>query len=233
MEIKNNILVTPLYNFTVYGNPSLNLITGGNVVLRLNQTGQYLELPNKGIQCIQDLTTCDNGFTLSVELKFLTTISTNEKQYIFSSGGDIVNSSGIALYLWHGELYCSAKWNKQIWTAKKKLTFTHTDWHTYQVSWNIKNGFIVFVDGDKFMSHSVHLPNPIQQLIHSLLIGKGFQTNVTTFMDIKNLFVWTASRDVLINQSIITGNINKCNANTWIDSKLWYYLFNGQYILLG
>jgi hypothetical protein len=70
---------------------------------------------------------------------------------VFSSGGDKVNNSGIALYLWHGELYCSAKKDKAIWTAKQKLGVKPGEWHSFQVSWNKQNGFIVYLDGHFFI----------------------------------------------------------------------------------
>lgn len=202
LEIKNNILITPLHNFTVYGTPSIVPEVNGSAVLVLNKTGQYVELPNTGLQCLQDLTSCDNGFTLNVEIKFLNSTIT-DKQYIFSSGGDMVGTSGIALYLWKMELYCAVKWNKIIWTSKSKIHFNHTEWHTYQVSWNEADGFIVYVDGHLFMNHTIRLPNPNQPDVHSLLIAKGHGSTSTTFLDIRNLFAWTASRDVLIHQHII------------------------------
>ncbi|XP_060084593.1 uncharacterized protein LOC132563855 [Ylistrum balloti] len=202
IQIKDNLLITPLHNFTVYGKPSIVPEANGNAILVLNTTGQYVELPNTGMQCLQDLTTCDNGFTLSVEIKFLNSTIT-DKQYIFSSGGDQLNTSGIALYLWMGELYCAVKWNKFMWTSKLKIHFSHTEWHTYQVSWNEVDGFIVYIDGHLFMNHTIKLPNPTQPDIHSLLIAKGHGSSITTFIDIRNLYAWTASRDVLIHEHII------------------------------
>jgi hypothetical protein len=67
IQIKDNILVTPNYNFTVYKNPVIRKEANGKTVLVLNTTGQYVELPNKGIECIQDMTKCDSGFTLRVK----------------------------------------------------------------------------------------------------------------------------------------------------------------------
>ncbi|VDI09439.1 Hypothetical predicted protein, partial [Mytilus galloprovincialis] len=203
MAIKGNVLVTPEYNFTVYKNPTIRPENNGHAVLILNTTGQYVELPNKGIECIQDMTKCESGFTLSLEIKWLDINSTN-KRYIFSSGGDKVNNSGLALYLWHGELYCSAKKDKTIWTAKSKLNVKAGEWHSYQVSWNKKDGFVVYLDGQTFMLHSIKLPNPAQPGTFPLLIATTPGYNETSLMEVRNLYTWTASRDVLINHTCIT-----------------------------
>ncbi|XP_052098806.1 uncharacterized protein LOC127733493 [Mytilus californianus] len=203
IEIKGNVLVTPEYNFTVYKNPTIRPENNGHAVLILNTTGQYVELPNKGIECIQDMTKCESGFTLSLEIKWLDINSTN-KRYIFSSGGDKVNNSGLALYLWHGELYCSAKKDKTIWTAKAKLNVKAGEWHSYQVSWNKKDGFVVYLDGQVFMQHSIKYPNPAQPGTFPLLIATTPGYNETSLMEVRNLYTWTASRDVLINHTCIT-----------------------------
>jgi len=204
IRILDDILITPLHNFSVYGHPFLTPEKDGGAILILNTTSQYVELPNTGLECLQDLTTCDKGFTLNVEIKVYK-VNTTDKNYIFSSGGDQVNSSGIALYLWKGELYCSTKWNKQIWTAKKILSVKDNEWHSYQVSWNEETGFLVYIEGILFMKNTIHLPNPVQDKTHPLLIAKGFGSDVTTLMDIRNLYVWTASRDVLICENVIQG----------------------------
>lgn len=151
------------------------------------------------------MTKCEHGFTLSAEIKLMDTNSTH-KRYIFSSGGDQVGASGLALYLWHGELYCSTKKDNLIWTAKQKLNVSAGEWHTYQVSWNKKDGFIVYLDGKEFMSHSIKLPNPSQPTVYPLYIASApNNTHSSTLMDVKNLFTWSASRDSLIGQGCITG----------------------------
>lgn len=203
-EINNNILITPQYNFTVYNNPIIRPEKDGKAVLVLNTTGQYVELPNKGIECIQDMTKCQNGFTLSLEIKWLDINSTN-KRYVISSGADKVNNSGLAMYLWHGELYCAAKKDNIIWTAKEKLNVKEGDWHSYQISWNMKDGFKVFLDGHIFMEHSIKLPNPAQPGTFPLLIAGTPGYAETSLMEVRNLYSWTASRDVLINNTCITG----------------------------
>ncbi|XP_062591670.1 uncharacterized protein LOC134253173 [Saccostrea cucullata] len=169
-KIEGNVLITPSYNFTVYGKPDLTPEQNGKAILELHKDGQYVELPNYGLECIQDMTKCDHGFTLSAEIK-LKDMNSTDKRYIFSSGGDQVGASGLALYLWHGDLYCSTKKDNFIWTAKQKLDVKAGEWHIYQVSWNKKDGFIVYLDGKVFMSHSIKLPNPDQPSVYPLYIA--------------------------------------------------------------
>lgn len=94
-----------------------------------------------------------------------------------------------------------------MWTAKQKLNVKVGEWHTYQVSWNKKDGFIVYLDGKEFMSHSIKLPNPDQPTVYPLYIASApNHTFSSTAMEVKNLFTWSASRDSLIGQGCITGN---------------------------
>ncbi|XP_061171667.1 uncharacterized protein LOC133181143 [Saccostrea echinata] len=196
------ILKETSYNFTVFGKPHLTPEQNG-AILELHKDGQYVELPNYGLECIQDMTKCDHGFTLSAEIK-LKDMNSTDKRYILSSGGDQVGASGLALYLWHGDLYCSTKKDNYIWTAKQKLNIKAGEWHIYQVSWNKKDGFIVYLDGKVFMSHSIKLPNPDQPTVYPLYIANApNSTYSSTQMDVRNLYTWSASRDSLIGQGCI------------------------------
>lgn len=215
-KIQDNVLITPSYNFTVFGKPNLTPEQNGKAILELHKDGQFVELPNHGLECIQDMTKCEHGFTLSAEIKLMDLNST-DKRYIFSSGGDQVGASGLALYLWHGELYCSTKKDNFMWTAKQKLNVKVGEWHTYQVSWNKKDGFIVYLDGKEFMSHSIKLPNPDQPTVYPLYIASApNHTFSSTAMEVKNLFTWSASRDSLIGQGCITGNARAHLKNNFV-----------------
>ena len=81
-SIQGNVLITPSYNFTVYNSPKIVPEQGGSAYLELKKKGQYMKLPNVGLECIQDMTKCDHGFTLSVEIKFHNLNSTNKLLYI-------------------------------------------------------------------------------------------------------------------------------------------------------
>lgn len=164
------------------------------------------------------MTKCEHGFTLSAEIKLMDLNST-DKRYIFSSGGDQVGASGLALYLWHGELYCATKKDNFMWTAKQKLNVKVGEWHTYQVSWNKKDGFVVYLDGKEFMSHSIKLPNPDQPTVYPLYIASApNHTYSSTAMEVRNLFTWSASRDSLIGQGCITGNARAQLHSFWFCS---------------
>ncbi|XP_062578886.1 uncharacterized protein LOC134240828 [Saccostrea cucullata] len=150
------------------------------------------------------MTKCDHGFTLSAEIK-LKDMNSTDKRYILSSGGDQVGASGLAVYLWHGDLICSTKKDNVLWSTRHKLDVNAGEWHVYQVSWNKKDGFIVYLDGKVFMSHSIQLPNPAQPTVYPLYIANApNSTYSSTQMDVRNLFTWSASRDSLIGQGCIT-----------------------------
>lgn len=193
-------------NFTVFGNPLLIPDNHGNNVLVINKTGEYVELPDNGLECLIDISKCQKGFTLKADIKFLVQTVQSTRYYIFSSGGDQAGTTGIALYLDHNKLCSTARSRDKLWTTCKAYTFELQQWHTYQISWNPKDGYYVFVDGMLFMRPDLIIQLQLQTGIHPLLIGGSFSTNITTFMTIKNLYTWTASREILIQQGVIEGN---------------------------
>jgi hypothetical protein len=57
---------------------------------------------------------------------------------------------------------------------------------------------VEMADGHFFMKNSIHLPNPAQNGVYPLLIATTPGHNDTSLMEVRNLYTWTASRDILI-----------------------------------
>ena len=204
--IIGNILITPTFNFTVHGNPVLNLQEKGQTALVLNGTKQYLELPDKGIPCLEDIGKCSNGFTMKLEIKF-THIDTTQKTYIISSGGDKSGTSGTALYIQSNQLVFAVKQGTFHWVGTCNTTsLIHLSlWYHLELSWSFTAGASVVMNGKKVIEETIGKPYPGKSVTHPVLIGKTEGTNYTAFMWVRNLFTWTASREILVSHGILAG----------------------------
>ena len=92
-------VVTPLGNMESHGNVSLRL-ENNDVILVLDEQGEYLVVNNTGSPCIDDITQCRTDLTYRVTFRFLDFHV--QPNYLFSSGGDLLNSTGISVYYYHG-----------------------------------------------------------------------------------------------------------------------------------
>ena len=203
--IIGNILITPSFNFTIHGHPALKLQQKGQTALVLNGTKQYVELPDKGIPCLEKISACKNGFTMQLEVKF-THIDVTKKTYILSSGGDKSGTSGTALYLQGNQLVFAVKQGIFHWTGSCNVTslIKLNIWYNIQVSWSMK-GITVVIDGKLAIYETLGTPYPGTSVTHPVLIGKTEGANYTAYIMIRNLFTWTTTREVLVSQGVING----------------------------
>ena len=203
--IIGNILITPIFNFTVHGHPLLKLQEKGQTALVLNGTKQYVELPDKGIPCLEKMADCHNGFTMRLEVKF-TQIDVTKKTYIISSGGDKSGTSGTALYLQGNQLVFAVKQGIFHWTGACNVTtmIKLNVWYNIEVSWSMK-GITAVINGHLVINETGGTPYPGTSVTNPVLIGKTEGANYTAYMMIRNLFTWTTSREVLVSQGVIDG----------------------------
>ncbi|KAK3600843.1 hypothetical protein CHS0354_014207 [Potamilus streckersoni] len=202
ITIKDNILITPKFNFTVHGTPKLELNNNGSTNLVLNGSGQYVELPDTGIPCLQDLKNCTNGFTFNLEVNFLQ-INTTQHLYIFSSGGNVENTSGIAFYLNQNKLTCAVKMNGVHFMSSLDINFITDHWYTFQVSWTPLKGCTVLLDRYKLNMTMYTIHTAVTFVTHPVYIGSSHNVTYTAHMKVRNLYTWTANRETLISNGTI------------------------------
>lgn len=204
-SIIGNILITPAFNFTVHGNPALNLQEKGQTALVLNGSNQYVELPDKGIPCLEKIADCQNGFTMKLEVKF-THIDVTQTTYILSSGGDVTGSSGTALYMQSNQLVFAVKQGTFHWVGTCNITslIQINTWYNIEVSWSLK-GLFVIINGQRVIEQTKPTPYPGTSVTHPVLIGKTFGANYTAYMMVRKLFTWTASREILVSHGVVSG----------------------------
>ncbi|KAL3863376.1 hypothetical protein ACJMK2_005133 [Sinanodonta woodiana] len=203
INMKDKLLITPTFNFTVHGTPKLELANNGSTNLVLNGSGQSVELPDQGIPCLQDLKNCTHGFTFKLEVNFLH-INTTQHTYLLSSGGNVENTSGIAFYLSQGKLACAVKMNGTHWISNMAIQFNTENWYTFQISWTPLNGCTVLLDRYRLNMTMQVISTSVTFKTHPVFIGSSHNVTSTAFMKVRNLYTWTANRETLISNGMIT-----------------------------
>ena len=208
ITVTGNVLVTPSFNFTLHNKPALLLENGSRTTLVLDcSKNQYVELPDSGIPCIEDLDNCKKGFTFKMQLQF-TQIDTAEKTYILSSGGDVETASGMAIYIQSSQLIFGVKQSFFHWSGKYDLTgkLNLSQWYKYEISWSYEKGISVIIDGYQVINEPQWTPSPGIAKTNPVLIGKTADSNTTSCMNVRDLFTWTIHREVLVDQGILPGD---------------------------
>lgn len=209
LSIVDNILITPTFNFTLHNQPKLELETNSHTALVLDcSKQQYVELPDKGIPCLESLEDCNDGFTFKLEVLF-TKLEPAKKIYILSSGGDVVGSSGMAIYTHSYQLIFGVKLGLNHWTGRYDMTgiIKENQWYKFEVSWNVTKGILVLIDGYEVIKTSYWTPSPVIAKTNPVLIGKTEGSNDTACIKVRDLFTWTTHREVLVDQGIVQGKV--------------------------
>jgi len=210
LGIEHNVLVTPAFNFTLHNKPTLQLVNDSHTILILDcAKQQYVELPDQGIPCLEDLGNCHAGFTFKMQVQF-TALDAAEKTYLLSSGGDVETASGMAIYIQSYQLTFGVKKGMFHWTGKYDLTGTVSinAWYAYEISWSETTGLLVLINGFQVIKETSMTPAPSIAHTNPVLIGKTAGNDYTACMHIKDLFTWTVHREVLVDQGILPGDIS-------------------------
>lgn len=208
INITGNVLITPSFNFTLHNKPTLLLENNSHTVLVLDcSQHQYVELPDKGIPCLEDLDKCDKGFTFTLQIQF-TKLDPSEKTYILSSGGDVETASGMAIYIQSYQLIFGVKQNVFHWTGKYDLSgkVKLDEWYKYEISWSVTTGISVVIDGYEVIKEKAWTPSPSIPKSNPVFIGATANPNSTSCMNVKDLFTWTVHREVLVDHGVLPGD---------------------------
>lgn len=209
ITVTGDVLITPSFNFTLHHNPTLLLENNSHTVLVLDcSQNQSVELPDKGVPCLEDLQNCKKGFTFTLEIEF-TKLDPAEKTYILSSGGDVETASGMAIYIQSNQLIFGVKQGFYHWTGKYDLTgkVKLNQWYKYEISWSLTNGIAVIIDGIQVIHETAWTPSPFIPTTNPVFIGTTANANTTSCMNVRDLFTWTIHREVLVEQGILPGVI--------------------------
>ncbi|GFS24154.1 von Willebrand factor D and EGF domain-containing protein [Elysia marginata] len=192
---------------------------GHNVLLVLDTQGEYVEVSNTGNPCVDDITACANNLTYRLVFRFLDFHI--EPNFLFSSGGDLLNSTGISLYYFHGKLNFWVKDGVWVWRSIYDVTLDLDRWYTVDASWNHVTGIQLSLDGFVLAKelNSTHKAQNVTEK-HPLYIARSpsDDKNMTSIMEILMFRVWTKSIDELkslgcTNDLKIKNPVDRCKSN--------------------
>ncbi|GFN84181.1 von Willebrand factor d and egf domain-containing protein [Plakobranchus ocellatus] len=200
--LRGHDLVTSLGTMAIHGNVSVEqtLFQQGQVVLVLNQEGDYVDMGTTGITCLDDVTSCTGSFNFRIT--FLLREISQIPNYIISSGGELLNSTGVSLYYHNGQLRFWVKRGRQ--TDRKIFNYKLSDyvWYTLDASWDSTDGSItVFIDGTEISGQQLFsTPTPPTTLLYPVHLGKSPGKDGTTKMNILLFRFWERTRTELVKQ---------------------------------
>lgn len=196
---------TTTIKFTVHGNPTLVTTTTGQAI-HITSSNQYLVIDKTGFtSCLSDLDKCTNGFTITTNVHFTSTITDNT--YIISSGGNLPNTKGIALYYLRGNIHFVVSTSTKIWHLVMPHKLNLNVWHHLELSWNQNLG-CELVDNGKLVG-SVTQPVPHHAtLVQQIAIGHGYTQSATHIsMKVEGFKTVDANRASLVVAGIVTRKI--------------------------
>ncbi|XP_046563492.1 uncharacterized protein LOC124272364 isoform X1 [Haliotis rubra] len=220
-RINGTDLVTSLSTMKVHGDARLEQSKEGTLLV-LDGPGQYIDMLKTGVPCLDDLTTCSSSFNFRLTFQFIKI--DRQPNYIISSGGEVVDSSGVALYYYNGRLSFWVKNGKSVGKSIFSVNMKLATWYTLDASWD-KTSEETSVHLNGRALKNTPLPKttaPETTMTHSLLIGKSWDKNQTSHIKLLLFRMWTESLKELAENNCTeelsipdvtptTGPIETCN----------------------
>jgi hypothetical protein len=197
--IEHVIHTTVNINFDIHG--TVTLVTndkGKGISLTGNS---YVTVDNAGFNaCLKDIDTCSSGFTLTVNVNLH---NLTDNTYIISSGGDLQNHKGIALFYKNHQLHYVVTTATQQWVVVVKNSLSLNVWHKIELSWSKTSGSSLVIDNN--LAGSVtQTQNVVGTQVKPLAIGYGYHQQVSISMIINGLQTFDSHRENLIVNGLVT-----------------------------
>ena len=199
-KIINQIIQTTIsINLNIHGTVSLVTTSTGNAI---SLTGNsYVTVNNTGFNaCLKDVDTCSSGFTLTINVN-LKQLANNT--YIISSGGDLQNHKGIALYYNNNKLHFIVTTTSHQWIITAPNPLTLNTWHKIELSWSQTSGSSLIVDGNLIGSVSQSV-STTATLVKPLTIGFGYTQQVAVSMVVSGIQTFDSHRENLVVNGLVT-----------------------------
>lgn len=199
--IQHIIQTTININLNTHGNVSIvNTPTGNGVQLTGNS---YVTVNNTGFNaCLKDITSCTSGFTLTINVNLQHQLANNA--YIISSGGDLPNHSGIALYNVNNQLHFVVTTSSHQWIVIVPNTLTVNVWHKIELSWSMTSGASLVIDGHLAGSVIQAQPTPAATQVKPISIGFGYHQQISISMTFSGLQTFDSHRENLIVNGLVS-----------------------------
>lgn len=199
--IQHIIQTTININLNTHGNVSIvSTPTGNGVQLTGNS---YVTVNNTGFNaCLKDITSCTSGFTLTINVNLQHQLANNA--YIISSGGDLPNHSGIALYNVNNQLHFVVTTSSNQWIVIVPNTLTVNVWHKIELSWSMTSGASLVIDGHLAGSVIQAQPTPAATQVKPISIGFGYHQQICISMTFSGLQTFDSHRENLIVNGLVS-----------------------------
>ena len=195
-------LKTSVSDLDLEGSLSLKEGSGGGYAASLNTASDRIRFATKGALSKTD--SCSVGFSVKFYVKFL---SFCDNMYVLTTGGDLSDSAGLAVYYRHRSIHVTVSTSTTLWTVATSLPKIRR-FHDYRISWSRSLGLQVDVDGSAMaMTTSFYRRREPGTKTHPLVIGGpvGAAAGCDGVFVFGGLEIFTAPTLVLTALNVITG----------------------------
>ncbi|XP_025096160.1 uncharacterized protein LOC112565098 isoform X1 [Pomacea canaliculata] len=202
VKIVGTMLQTPVWNFTVFGSPTLVPGPVGGLALLLNGLNQWLNLSRQTTDgCFWDLEKCDLGLTVSFRIRIT---ELKEGSVFFTSGADVDSSYGLAMWYSGRRVYLRVSTSTREWTVFT-TAFRLNAFVKIRFSWSIQTGLRLFLDDKLVAVTSVFLPRTRLGITRTdqFLIGKALSRDVFTRMELEGFEIAYCPVEILDSLDIV------------------------------
>lgn len=170
--------------------------------MSISNTNQYLVIDKTSFtSCLSDLDSCKSGFTIKTNVFFTQLV---DNTYIISSGGNLPNTKGIAVYYKNHLLHFVVSTSTQTWHLTTTHELTLNTWHHLELSWQKSLG-CELIDNGKIVGTMTRPVPHHATLVKQITIGHGYTTPPTHIsMKVEGFKTVDANRASLAVAGILT-----------------------------
>ncbi|XP_064631285.1 uncharacterized protein LOC135489721 [Lineus longissimus] len=208
-NLTGDTLFTASGTYQVSGNVTIQDGVIGKT-LTIDTASQYVDLGNWRDKCMGDLELCSYGIGISLYVKF----ESNRDMYVLSSGGDLADSYGVAIYRKSGTFYFVASTKRAKWTMAISEPLKNQTWHKFQMFWKKEGSGLleVYIDGDKVKQNvTTEVRNVQTSAVTNMYFGRSAGTTrrkrdiVETDILIEGTDFWEVDLEILTELEVVKG----------------------------
>lgn len=152
-------------------------VTGptGAIAFELDGRSQFVNFGDRLTECLGNTELCKTGMTVSFNIKFLSELVDNT--YIFTNGGDLPGSYGMAMWYDKKQIFLAISTSTQIWTvATTRVKIM--EYFKCEFSWSKQGLYLYF--NDELVAQETQFITRVRAAVASnfLFIGKSFDSTI-------------------------------------------------------
>lgn len=199
-SLNNSLITGNKYPIKAIGD--VKYLHGGLV---FQESTQYLDFDVPDKSCLNDLSLCNNGLTMSFNIMLK---NVKENAYLISNGGEMPLGSGITIVFRFSRMQFVFSTNDESWYGSIPTPMLN-EFHEYHVSWSKELGMKVYVDRklqtSVILSHR-HGHNARASSNH-FYFGKPATTvdihSTSVSCVVKAIFIWYSSIEKVVAEGLL------------------------------